>query len=123
MKETIFEQQLKISKLGCQDVYNPSSLPTTTAVNKRDSIGGSNAVDVTTRIATAEERAEQMMMREIEAAERGARNHIDKAAREGTIRRVERWAASIAEQETREREETEIRALSSLSPLFTSIID
>ena len=64
-----------------------------------------------------------MMMREIEAAERGARNHIDKAAREGTIRRVERWAASIAEQETREREETEIRALSSLSPLFTSIID
>jgi len=120
LKETIFEQQTKISKLESQGFHSP---PTTVTLNEHDNLGGLNTGNLTTRIAKAEERAERVTMRETGVAKREDRDQTEKAAREGTIKRVERWVVSIAEREAREREKAETRALSPLSSLFTRTID
>ena len=118
MKEAIVKQQTKISKLERRDFGSPSNPTTTVIVSERNNPGGLNAANVTTRTTKAKERAEQMMIREMETAERGARNQTYKATREEAIKKVERWATSIAEREAREREKAEVRTLSPLPPLF-----
>lgn len=124
MKETIVDQQTKISKLERQGFHSPSSPLTTIMLNEHDNCGGLNTGNVTTRIAKAEERAERVMMREMEMAKRECREQTEKAAREGTIKRVERWLVSVAEREARERDQkAETRALSPLSSFFTRTTD
>jgi hypothetical protein len=113
LKETIVKQQIKISKLERRGFHSPSSLPTTITLNEHANVGGLNAEELT----------ERTMVREMEVAEREARDQFDKAARERATNKVERWAASIAKREAREREKAEVRALYPLSPLFTPTID
>lgn len=102
MKETIFEQQTEISKLERQGFHSPFSPPTTVTLNEHDNLGGLNAGNLTTRIAKG--------------------GQAEKAVRDGTTKRVERWVVSVAEREAREREKAETRALSPLSSFFTQTI-
>jgi len=123
LKETIFEKQTKISKLERQGFHSPPSSPTTITPNEHDNLGGLNAGNLTTRIAKAKERAERITMRKMGMAKWEDRDQTETAAREGTIKRVERWVVSVAEREAREREKAETRALSPLSSLFTRTTD
>ena len=90
MRETIVEQQMKISKLERRCLNSPYDLSTTVTYNRLD------------------------VMRERERAKRATREWVT----ENVGRLDDGWAALIAEGEAREGDEAEIRTLSPMSPLF-----
>lgn len=120
MKETIVEQQIKISKLERQGPNSPPNPPTTnipaevTAAREPRNTNGHNAAGLTARIPETEERAKREEREEECFAEQ-----IQRAAKKAVERRAEQAARErqrVTREAGREAEEAEGKDPSPVPP-------
>ena len=106
LKETVVEQQIKISTFRCQSLNSLSNLPATATPTEAAAARGLhdpkglNTADVAARITKAKEQMEWKAT-EKELAEREAMELVEREAREQAEREEREWA----EKEARERTE------------------